>query len=163
MRGAGEPPSAFCLFLFMWGSMRNPATIIAGLILLVTTAAEAMWTRLSNEELIDGSQVIVGATLQAGKDNLLELEGILVGTLRISRVYRGQVDGGWIYLKLPSKGEPISSNDLFYRDGQTGIWFLKEIESGSGIFYLDHPQRLWPLQREPLLLELLKQADTSGD
>lgn len=140
--------------------MKNLAVIIAGLMLLVTTAAEAMWTKLSDNELIDSSQLIIGATLQMGEGNSFELQGMPVGILLVTRIYRGQTDDRRIYLKLPPKGKPVSSSDLVYRAGQTGIWFLKETESGSGIFYIDHPQRLWPLEREPLLLDLLKQRIT---
>ncbi len=140
--------------------MKSRSIAIAGLTLLIVTAVEAKWARLSNEELIERSQLIVAATLVAGEDGSFELQGMPVAILRAIRIYRGQADGTQIYLKLLPKGKPISSSDLVYRSGQSGIWFLKESEYGSGIFYIDHPQRFWPLEREPLLLQLLKQRSS---
>ena len=129
-----------------------------GLIVLFITSADAMWVELPEKELLDSSQLIVSATLQ---DNMtLTAQNSSLGVLRIIRVYHGLANSEQVYIKLPSRGFPISSSDLVYTAGQKGIWFLQETELDSGIFYLDHPQRLWSIEREAILLDLLKRRTT---
>ncbi|GEM_PF-1923859 len=128
------------------------------LIWLFVGTADAMWVKLSDKELLDSSQLIVRATLTSEAEP--EPNGPHIGILQIARVYQGSPGGEQIYLRLTSRRKPISSSDLVYPVGQQGIWFLKETFSGSGIFYLDHPRRLWPLEREAVLLNLLRQHIT---
>jgi len=107
--------------------------VLVSLTLLAIATADAMWVKLSNEELVDSSQLIISATLEEKDDIPVQLQGSLIRVLRIIRVYQGRPGGGQVYLKLPSREKPISSSDLVYPVGQKGIWFLKETEPGSGV------------------------------
>lgn len=128
---------------------------LLGALLASSSAALAMWTALSDCELVDSSELIVNAEFvnTLGSDELTRLnfktdiKGL--GILRIHKTYKGTVELTNIYVSQPSASAPISSSDIFFNKGQTGIWFLTKKKGSSDlIYYANHPQRYWPNNTE---------------
>lgn len=125
--------------------------LIAGLVLVVSLVALmlpvqvcAMFARYSDVELLNGSNLIVEAEYLGSTDIQLGPAGSLsaLGVLKVRNVLKGSVRDGVILLAVPSAKGPVSSSDIVYRPGQTGLWFLRERGEGSkGVFLADHPQR----------------------
>ncbi len=124
--------------------------------LLVTLAPSlnALWLALTDKGLLEGSQLIVRGELS---EEMVSAPGEpYLRILKLSHLYKGSVDVTELLFRVPSPEKLLSSIDLIYPVGKEGIWFLEETRPGSGIYFIDHPQRWWPLEREPKLLELLR-------
>lgn len=112
--------------------------------------ADAMWVKLSDAELIDGSDIIVSAELigQTQFRVAPDQPKLTVGVLRVDEVLKGDAGISVALLVLPSPNAPRSSTDLVYRKGQKGLWFLHvRDQKDSGLHRADHPQRFVPLEQ----------------
>ena len=126
--------------------------------LLSSTQVQAMWQKMTDQQLIDNSVLIVNATLLAKP--LLQLEAPLsLGVLMVNFVYQGDATEKAILIKLPYTAPPekgitiVNSNHLNYSINQTGIWFLRR--DNQGFYYADHPQRFWSVDKNDSLKQLL--------
>ncbi len=123
------------------------------LLLSPVFSLDAMWLALEEKQLLGDSQLIVRGVLDE-KSISVSAESHL-RTLRVKRVYKGDREAKRILFRVPSPNRPLSSNDLVFPGGQEGIWFLKEVKPGAGVYFIDHPQRFWPVEEELRLLKLL--------
>lgn len=138
-----------------------PARLAAGLILLMfgltPKEAEALWIKMSLEELVRQSDLIVIGelvSLRSQKERSFDL-----GRIRIEEVILGKEDAVDVILAVPSPRAPLSSTSILYKIGQRGLWFLRrQTESGSAHYLADHPQRLQPEENVRLLREYLQRG-----
>ncbi len=122
---------------FAWG------WLILGLV-LATASEGGMFARYSETELIEKSDLIVVGTLigtsvlkgsPAGREMYL-------GVIKVDEMLKGGTELTVVLLSLPAPGKPISSSDIHFSVGQTGLWFLRLSGSGeAGLYLADHPQR----------------------
>ena len=121
-------------------------------------SAVAMWAKMTDQELIGNSSLIVSAKLIGITEITPSKNGhpLRLGVLQITRTFKGDKDLSVVFIKLPKPSNPISSTDIFYSKGDKGIWFLRRDRHGmSGIYYADNPQRLWTEDRTERLILLL--------
>lgn len=117
-----------------------------------------MWTKISDTELAASSDLIASAKLlgttqlQSVSENRFQRIGILETT----KVYKGEKTTRYILLNLPAMSQPRLSTDIDYREGTSGIWFLREDGETKGIFHADNPQRLWPHDKSPVVEKLVQ-------
>ena len=105
-------------------------------LLAMAALASASWAQMSDEELVERSEVIVLATLAES-----DIPGSF-GSLQVRDVLKGDVSGRLI---LSGRPKLASSDTLSYRAGQSGLWFLRAAPDGHASMYLaDHPQRFEP-------------------
>ena len=105
------------------------------------------FARYSDADLIERSEVVVVAefightqvTLAPGRN-------ATYGVLKIQEVLKGPVPASRNVLLLEQGTNGlISSSDITYRIGQSGLWFLRVRNSGDvGPYLADHPQRFVP-------------------
>lgn len=118
----------------------------------------AMWAKMTLEELIHSSDLVVLGTLETlGPERRGRFE---IGTIAIEEVLAGRKDLTEATLLVPARDRGIrSSTEVTYRAGQRGVWFLRLQPEPEGMFYLaDHPQRFQPLDA----LDQVKAALRSG-
>jgi len=125
--------------------------------LVVVNPAHAAWAGMTDQELINQSEVIVKATFigstivkfpESPKPSLL-------GILKVEHVYKGK-SLDVVLLSLPLRPHNVSvSTDILHTVGQNGIWLLKLSEGSEGIYLADHPQRIWSLNQQGKLKQLL--------
>lgn len=102
----------------------------------MAVVASASWAQMSDEELVDRSEVIVVGVLVES-----DIPGSF-GAIKVREVLKGEINETLI---LGGRPDLVSSDTLFYRVGQTGLWFLRPSPDGSAAVYLaDHPQRFEP-------------------
>ena len=132
--------------------------ILASVLALWWSEAHAMWVQMSDDQLIEESEVIAVGELRAietmaGADGAAKT----VGVLRLSDVLKGAVADGEVYLKVPQPGAPISSSDIVFKTGQAGLWYLHRTDQDGGLVYsADHPQRFVPLDPSDPMIEQLR-------
>lgn len=131
--------------------------ILFSFALVFVNPVHAAWAGMTEQELINQSEVIVKATL-IGK-TIVKFPGIskpsLLGALKVDHVYKGKSQNV-ILLSLPLRPPNVSvSTDILHTVGQNGIWLLKLSEGAEGIYLADHPQRIWPLDQQTKLKRLL--------
>lgn len=103
-----------------------------------------MWARLSDDELIASSDLIVqgewlGET-QVALDGAARTQG--VGVIAVSEVIKGKRELGFVLVQRPGAGAPRSSSDLDFERGQRGLWLLRAKPGGAqGVYLVDTPQR----------------------
>ncbi len=125
--------------------------------LIIVNPAHAAWAGMTDQELINQSDVIVKATFIG--ETIVSLPGMpkpsLLGVLKVEQVYKGEsVDV--ILLSLPLRSPNVSvSTDILHTVGQNGLWFLRLSDGSKGIYLADHPQRVWPLDQQVKLKQLL--------
>lgn len=104
-----------------------------------------MWVGMSDQELIDTSDLIVmGEWQDATGQRPPASEGLQLGRIVVSEVLKGPRDVRQVWVVLPGSSSLRASNDLVYRAGDRGLWCLRK--SPDHAFYLaDHPQRFVPL------------------
>lgn len=126
------------------------AAVVAAAVFLPGTG-DAMWARLSDEELIAASDLIVtgewlGET-QVRLDGAASTQG--VGVIAVSEVLAGKRDIGFVLVQRPGAGALRSSSDLEFERGQSGLWLLRaKPGGGQGIYLVDSPQRFVSASRD---------------
>ncbi len=136
-RGLQEPGLLnSCLNLDI-GLTRLDARILLPLMLCVGAAAAlGMWTRMSADELVEGSGLIVIGQLLAS-----DVKGSF-GEIRIDEVLKGDPVKSVTLGGRPEPMRLMHSAMLTYRVGQKGLWFLRSAPGAATPSYLaDHPQR----------------------
>src|SRR5439155_1402141 len=95
-----------------------------------------MWAKLSDAELVEQSAAIVVAELVG--ETRMALPGgrgeLRLGVLRIDERFKLPADSesvSHLLLVLPDAAKPRTGEDLSFRLGQKGVWFLREREAGS--------------------------------
>lgn len=116
--------------------------VLLFILIFVPATTNAMWVKLSDTELIEQSDVIITAELIGQTQVTMEQSKIVIGVLEVGEVLKGDKNKAVILLALPSTEGPRKSDDIFYKTGQKGLWFLREqVTEGEAGFYLaDHPQ-----------------------
>lgn len=108
----------------------------------------AMWARMSLEQLVQQSDLVVVGELVAVNP---EPGGRFdIGRLRVDEVIMGQKDVAEVALAVPAlAGGLRSSEAIYYNPGRRGLWFLRRqpgTGAQSGVYLADHPQRLQPVE-----------------
>lgn len=116
--------------------------LILCLILLPITSYGS-WAEFSDIELVNQSDVIVNAELIGQTQVTINQFKYVIGVLKVEGVLKGDKNQAVILLALPSTEGPRSSIDIFYENGQNGLWFLREqkAKGETGMYLADHPQR----------------------
>ena len=132
--------------------------IIALGFIISLQSANAMWVKLSDTELVEKSDVIITAELIGQTQVDINQAKFVVGVLKVEEVLKGDKDLAVILLALPSAEGPRSSTDIFYKDGQKGLWLLRErkVKGESGIYLADHPQRFVSEKHAVAQIELIR-------
>lgn len=118
-----------------------------------------MWARLSDDELVAGSDLIVlgewlGET-QVAFESAAKGQG--VGVIAVSQVLKGKAEPGFVLVQRPGVGALRSSSDLNFERGQRGMWLLRAKPGGAqGIYLADHPQRFVSESGDPGRIAALK-------
>jgi hypothetical protein len=107
------------------------------------------FARFSDADLVDRSEVIVVAELIGHTQLTLAPSRAVTtyGVLQVREALKGAVpaSNALLLLEQPTPGGPISSSDIRYRVGQSGLWFLRVRTPGDvGPYLADHPQRFVP-------------------
>ncbi len=107
-----------------------------------------MWVKLSDEELTEQSNVIITAELIGEVPIMINQAKFVIGVLKVEEVLKGDRDQTALLLALPSSKGVYISEDIFYKKGQKGLWFLRErkTEGEAGIYLADHPQRFLSME-----------------
>lgn len=138
-------------------SWRGVRQILCGFLLVVSIDATAMWARLSPAELIERSDLVVTGTLIGQSPVRMGRQDMLLAVIKVDAVYKGATDQSVVFLVLPAAGRPLSSSDLTYRVGQSGLWFLRQRSPEEhGLFLADHPQRFTSPAEASAQLEALR-------
>ncbi len=136
---------------------RSGLGLLLGLLLIgATDPVNAMWAKMSDEELVTRSDVIlVGTITTLGPHMEPRFD---VATIQVEQVLMGNKDLSEVFLLVPARDRNIkSSTDLLYAKGQRGLWFLQQQPGTRGEFYLaDHPQRLQPTEQAERVKEFLR-------
>jgi len=109
-----------------------------------------MWARMSVEELVKSSNIIVIGELVSIK--MLSDSQSDRGKIKIEKVIVGDKNLKEVFIAMPSSQRKIqSSSDIIYHRGQKGLWFLRLIEIENSdhpgkIYLADHPQRFQPVE-----------------
>jgi hypothetical protein len=126
--------------------------LFLALVLFAVSTSSAMWLKMSDQELVDASPLIVKATLVRIEEK--PQEAIRLGKLDVERHYKGKKHKS-LFISLPSLSAPRTSRDVIYRLGQQGIWFLRQHPTLTDVYLVDNPQRYWSSEKEAKLLPLL--------
>jgi len=110
--------------------------------LLWSECAVASWEKMSDEELAILPVIVYGQYLgtslvKTGKDSTQ----INLGVIKVLRALKGRNDDGIYFIKAYSPNAPISSDMLFFKGGQIGIWFLQPVIDSEGLFQITHPSQ----------------------
>ena len=131
--------------------------IALGFIISLQTA-NAMWVKLSDTELVEKSDVVITAELIGQTQVNINQATFVVGVLKVEEVLKGDQGQTIILLALPSAEGSRSSTDIFYKDGQKGLWFLRKrkVKGESGIYLADHPQRFVSEKHADAQIEIIR-------
>lgn len=121
---------------------------------------EAMWAKLSDLELCSQSELIVRAKMIghtqikiSDSENSLKLGVLLVEEI----LKKNNNDQSIVLIVLPSPEKPISSSDINYHTGQSGLWFLRSDRlEGIELYFADHPQRFIPIEKIPERIDAIQ-------
>lgn len=123
--------------------------------------ALAMWTQMSDAELLQRSELIVMGTWQGPTSAPAPVTpGTVmpnVGAVAVSEVLKGPVATTRVLLVMPAAGALRSSSDIQYGVGEHGLWLLRKQPGSAAELYLaDHPQRFVPSATEAKRIEALR-------
>jgi len=122
--------------------------VLCSLVGVVPSEAGAMWTKMSVEELVDRSDLVVLGELVSMRPHKEGSDLFEVGTIQVSEVLVGSKGITAVSLLAPAReGGLRSSTTINYAVGQRGLWFLRRQPGGvEGVYLADHPQRLQPAE-----------------
>lgn len=129
-----------------------------GFAALLTSQVKGMWEELSQDKLINTSDLIIVGELIGKADISFSTQqpAARLGVLRVDEVLKGGEERGAVLLALPSASR--SSTDLSYDKGDRGLWFLRAGPPGTaGLYVADHPQRFMSAERAGEEIELLRE------
>lgn len=118
----------------------------------------AMWAKMSHSKLIEKSAIVLIGEM-IGKNQVTfsnDQRQRCIGVLKVQKILKGNKEQSVIFLQMPCK--IVKSDDIIYKKGQQGIWFLRLRSNGEqGIYIADNPQRFIPLEKaEKDLAEIKK-------
>jgi hypothetical protein len=117
-----------------------------------------MWERMSDAQLIERSDLVVTGTLIGHSAVRTSAEDLLLGVVQIDKVYKGAAETVALIV-LPRPDRPISSSDVRFQIGQSGLWFLRLRKADErGIYLADHPQRFTASAQATTQIEALNKA-----
>lgn len=114
---------------------------------LLPVQGAAMFARMSDEELIRRSDLIVigewvGQSSVQVADTSAPLE---LGAVAIAEVLKGAPAQSLVLVATAAADAPRTGDDITYRRGDRGVWLLRlRPGGGKGIYLADHPQRFVP-------------------
>ena len=120
-----------------------------------------MWVQLSDDELIQRSDLVVlGAWVGQTEVSLSAAAGSLaLGVIAITEVLKGPPAQGIALVVVPSRDAPRSSSDIAYRSGDRGLWLLRQRPGAeSGLYLADNPQRFVPAATGAARIDSLRRA-----
>lgn len=123
----------------------------------------AMWAKLSDEDLIHRSALIVLGEW-VGESSLSTNQGgpeIRVGAIAVQQVLRDSTSSpstrSLALLNLGPAGVPLASDSLTFLRGNRGLWLLRvDTHDPRGLFRCDHPQRFVSSDKDPSTLDRLR-------
>ncbi len=127
---------------------------------LVSGNVQAMWVGLSQAELVENSELIVKATYigesSVSLSSNADAKTINFGVLKVSEVLKGDAVSV-VLLRVPdSKSMLKRSDEIFFKPGQTGLWFLHRDKTYEGVYLADHPNRFSNKENTEKVRKLLK-------
>lgn len=117
-------------------------------LVLAANKGGAMWAELSDQELIESSEIIATGTLIGTTRVTIPPKGVdlILGVLRIETVLKGDAGRKVALIVLPAPTPGFITTDLMtYKTGQSGLWFLEpRARAEQGLYHANHPQRFLP-------------------
>lgn len=118
--------------------------VLAASPFMTATKSTAMFAKQPNQDLVESSELIVTATLT----QIEMTSGAFprrIGTLSILTVLKGQPELQKAQLALPGGAGFLSSSDIDYPAGSSGLWFLRATDPQiPDLYAADGPQRFVP-------------------
>ena len=126
--------------------------------IVMSMDSSADWIYLTPEQLAEQSDVILVGEL-IGRDRVrLSDDGpvLNVGVIRVEEVVKGGTQRSVVLLMLaPSRPDGlVASTDVFFQDGQRGLWYLRA--RGEGLYVADRPDRFVPMDAAGSRIRTLK-------
>jgi hypothetical protein len=131
-----------------WQCRVSSVAVIAGLLLLCANAG-AMWAELTQEQLIDQSELIATGQVIGTTRMRLAAEGVdtYLAVVRLDKVYKGDSKRAIAHVVIPAPTPGLHSTVITYTTGQAGLWYLRlRAADDDGIYLADHPQRFVPIE-----------------
>jgi hypothetical protein len=127
----------------------------------------AMWTAMSDAELVQASTLIVMGTWVG--QAALSLPGagaqVQVGVVAVSEILRGAaaaVGPSVVFVAVPNASGLRASSDVHYRKGDSGLWLLRpHPDAAVGLHLADNPQRFVPASTGAARIDTLRRAITA--
>lgn len=125
--------------------------------LLISESAVASWAKMSDEQLFEFPVIVYGQYLGTSlikNDKTTALTNL--GVIKPLIVLKGAKEQNLYFIKAHSPNTPISSDMLFFKPGQTGVWFLQPVTNSQGLYQITHPsqyQNISELERWKTLLK----------
>lgn len=125
--------------------------------LLIVESAVATWARMSDEQLLKFPIIVYGqyigtSLIKAEKNSALTN----LGVIKSFTVLKGEKSQNLYFIKAPSLNTPISSDMLFFKPDQTGIWFLQPVTNSQGLYQITHPSQYQNISEDSNELERWK-------
>jgi len=120
-----------------------------GLGLLLPRTAAALWAHMTDDELLQRSDLVVLGTwagpTEMGLSSAPTESRLNVGAVVAYEVFKGSPGQTLALVVVPATDGPRRSTDLVYRPGDRGLWLLRRRPGiPSGLYLADHPQRFVP-------------------
>jgi hypothetical protein len=117
-----------------------------------------MWAKMSLKELIESSSLVVIGEL-VSTERLPNNSHFDSGKIRITKVVIGDKTLQEVFIAMPNAHGAIKSTDINYKQGQSGVWFLrpdnaKKNTAAKDLYFADNPQRFQSVD----ILDQLEQA-----
>lgn len=110
----------------------------------------AMWSAMSDAELVQASPLVVVGTWvgQAALTMPGATAALQVGVVAVSETLKGAAAAAnptVVFVAVPSPSGLRVSTDIHYRKGDTGLWLLRPHPGATaGLYLADNPQRFVP-------------------
>lgn len=132
-------------------------------LMLLTAGAQAMFARMSEDELVAASALVVVGTLARQETDVAGGETRRVGIIEVESVLKGGSNPGMVRLALEAPGQPVASDAITYRVGAKGLWYLRPLgaadsRGGTQVYAADHPQRFVPAAEAGGSIDRLRRA-----
>ncbi len=116
--------------------------------LLNNECAVASWAKMSDEELATLPVIVYGQYLGTSLIKMDENSTqVNLGVLKVLKVLKGGNHNELYFIKGHSPSKPISSDMLFFKTGQTGMWFLQPVIHSEGLYQITHPSQFQSISK----------------
>jgi hypothetical protein len=139
---------------------RTGRPVLLAMLLAVTALPPgeslAMWSRLSDAELFERSDLIVTGVLIGRTRIRTGQTDLTVGVIRVQETLKGPAAN--VALLVLPETRPTASDAIPYDVGASGLWYLRlRGPAEAGLFVADHPQRFVPAaEAQPAIAALRK-------